>query len=107
MRDVVRDILPIYSDILPDLGHQTRSSSDEVQALAATTYHHLHTPLSSAPCSKARPRMYVAEYTQNRVGEAEKEGMELGSHRGQVEAASIPSTMSLSHATACAPNDAE
>ena len=48
MRDVVRDILPIYSDILPDLGHQTRSSSDEVQALAATTYHHLHTP-SSAP----------------------------------------------------------
>ena len=86
MRDVVRDILPIYSGILPDLGHQTRSSSDEVQALAATTYHHLHrhTQLSALALKKlalaggrrahgrlrkrrleVRPK-YVAEYTQNR-----------------------------------------
>jgi hypothetical protein len=105
VRDVVRDILPIYSDILPDLGHQTRSSSDEVEALAATT--HLPPPTHSAqrPCSKARPRMYVAEYTQNRVGEAEKEGMELGSHRGQVEAAPIPTVQRV--CPNCAPNDAE
>ena len=42
----MRDILPIYSDILPDLGYQARSSG-EVQALAATTHHHVHTQLSA------------------------------------------------------------
>ena len=60
MRDVVRDILPIYSDILPDLGHQTRSSSDEVQALAATTYHHLHTPLRARVRVVARLEQVLA-----------------------------------------------
>ena len=49
--------------------------------------------------------MYVAEFTQNRVGEAEKEGMELGSHRGQVEAAPIPAVQRV--CPNCTPNDAE
>ena len=34
--------------------------------------------------------MLLSIHETDRVGEAEKEGMELGSHRGQVEAAPIP-----------------